>query len=75
MHSASDTVIQSLILSSSRAAIHQGRSAEVVVTGMINRNVQQGTTATIVFSAHSLWASYPVVNSAAYLSVGLSSVS
>ncbi|XP_021938864.1 uncharacterized protein LOC110839215 [Zootermopsis nevadensis] len=64
-------IFSQLFIKPPMAGIPPGRSIEVVVTGVINKNVPQGTMATIEFSVRSFWASYPPVNRAVYLSVGV----
>jgi hypothetical protein len=56
---------------SSRAPVPPGSSTQVVVTGLIGRNARLGTTATIEFSARPFRGTYPVVNRAAYLFIGV----
>jgi hypothetical protein len=60
---------------SSRAAIPPGSSTQIVVTGPIGRNASPGTTATIEFLARPFRGTYPVVNRAAYLLIGVPHVS
>jgi hypothetical protein len=67
-------IMKSLFHCSSSAAVHPGRSIQVVVTGMIDRNAQLGTTARIEFLAHPYRGSYPTVNRAANLHIGASHV-
>lgn len=57
------------------AAVPPGRSIQVVVTGLIDRNVRLGTTATIEFLVRPYRGSYPIVNRAVYLLIGVPQVS
>lgn len=67
-------MMHSLIPCLSRADIPPGRSISVTVTGAFT-NIQQSTTHIIQFSTRPFWGSYPTVNRAVYLSLGVSPVS
>jgi hypothetical protein len=68
-------IISSFILRSSRAPVSPGSSIQVTVTGLINRDATSGTKATIEFLAHPYRRTYPIVNRAVYLLIGVPHVS
>ncbi|PNF13633.1 hypothetical protein B7P43_G17282, partial [Cryptotermes secundus] len=56
-------------------AVPPGKSIQVMVTGLIYRNIQPGTTATIEFLVRPYRRLYPTVNRAVYLFIGVPQVS
>lgn len=62
-------------LYSFRSNIQPGKSIQVQVTTALYANVPIGTTIVVEFIVQSYWASQPAASRAAYLYVGVQSVS